>query len=201
MMHRRHVLGIAAALVVARPPIVRAEGEDAMTAALFHDPDTPILGNPNGDVAVVEFFDYRCPYCRRSAADLDTLAAEDSGVRLVMKEWPILGAKSVEAARGALAAHLQGQYAAVHWRLMQGEVQAGRDGLSELARDLGLDMARYEADRDSDRVTAMLARNDELASALGLTGTPGFVVGQAVIPGAVSLDTLRDLVAKARSEV
>ena len=197
MTDRRHALGgLAAGLAFALVRPARAGDLDDM---LLRDPDTPVLGNPAGDVTVVEFFDYRCPYCRQSAQAVHDLIAGDAGVRVLMKEWPILGKKSVIAARGALAAHRQGRYADFHWSIMLGDGDTGRDRVVALAGDLGLDLAAFEADMESEAVTAMLARNDRVATGLGLTGTPGFVVGQRVVPGAVPLDTLRDFVAEARS--
>jgi protein-disulfide isomerase len=199
---RRHAIGALAAAALAPLGGRRGRAQEGLDleAAVFDDPDTPVLGNPSGDVPVVEFFDYRCPYCRRSARGLHDLIAEDSGVRLLMKEWPILGRDSVEAARGALAAHRQGRYGEVHWRLMLEEGDVGRERLWALASELGLDLARFEADVESDLVAAAIARNDAVATALGFTGTPAFIVGRALVPGAVSSDVLRELVAKARSE-
>jgi protein-disulfide isomerase len=166
---------------------------------LFHDPDSPALGNPDGDVTIVEFFDYRCPYCRRVAPDLEALLAEDPGVRLVFKEWPILGRASVEAARAALAAHFQGHYAAVHHALMAGDIDADADDIVDFAVSLGADPAALRDAMGSDRVSQALIANNELADALHFTGTPGFVVNDRLVPGAVSLDQLRAIVADVRT--
>lgn len=173
--------------------------EEAMFAALFEDPETPVLGNPDGDVTIVEFFDYRCPYCRRVAPAVAALLAEDPGIRLVLKEWPILGPKSVEAARAALAAHGQGHYAAVHEALMAGTLDVDAQAIVAFAAERGADPEAMRLDMDSDRVTRLLVMNDRLAAALRFTGTPAFVIGEQTVPGAVPIEMLREMVAAARA--
>lgn len=189
-------------LIVATLAVVAPAGalDDAeIQRLLFESPESPVLGNPDADVTIVEFFDYRCPYCRRVAPDLAALLDEDAGVRIVFKEWPILGRASVAAARAAIAAHLQGHYEAVHHALMTGEVDADADDIVDFAAALGADADRMRDDMGSDAVTGMLIANDELARALGLTGTPAFVVGDRMVPGAVSLDELKAIVADIRA--
>jgi protein-disulfide isomerase len=173
--------------------VVRTRREE-----LLHDPGSPVGGNPAGTVTVVEFFDYRCPHCRRMAPVVRALAAEDATVRLVFKEWPILGEESVIAARAALAAAAQGRYVEAHDRLMRASGPLTAPRVVQTLVELGLDEARLRRDMEGPEVAATITRAHALAQTLGLDGTPAFVVGDDVIMGAVDLDTLRTLVARAR---
>ena len=165
--------------------------------ALFVDADAPVLGNPAGDVTVVEFFDYHCGYCKRSAPALSALLASDPGVRVVMKEFPILGPDSVLAARSALAAGRQGRYQAFHDAMFSAE-QLDPAGIEAIAVALGLDMDRFRRDRDDAATAAMLDNNAAVAAALGIQGTPAFIVGDQLVPGAVDANTLAALVQAVR---
>lgn len=176
--------------------------QQAITAQrerLTADPDDPIAGNPDGGVIVVEFFDYRCPYCKSVAQDMiDTLEAEGD-VRVVFKEYPILGPDSVYAARAALAANRQGQYLPFHAALMNHKGALDRAAVLAVAAGVGIDTDLLEADMERPEVAAILDRNMALGAALQIGGTPAFVVGDTLVPGAVDMNTLRDLVAKARN--
>jgi protein-disulfide isomerase len=165
---------------------------------LYRDPDAPVLGNPAGDVTVVEFFDYRCPYCKTVAPTLAQLLNEDSGLKLVLKEFPILGPDSVVAARAALAAQAQGKYAALHAALLRHRGAFDETVITRLATDAGLDTTRLKTDMAKPEIDAMIERNKALGRALSLTGTPAFVIGEHVVPGAVDFETLKLLVAEAR---
>lgn len=167
---------------------------------IFDDPATPVGGNKEGDVSLVEFFDYQCPYCKRVQPALDQLAQKDKGLRLVYKEFPILGPASVVAARAALAAQLQGKYDAFHTAMMARTGHITDAAVYEVAQSVGIDMARLKRDMGSPQVKADLKANRDLAHTLDITGTPAFVIGRHVIPGAISLDDLRQLVADARKE-
>jgi protein-disulfide isomerase len=161
--------------------------------------DDPVAGNPDGAVTVVEFFDYRCPYCKAVAKDmLETLEAEGD-VRIVFKEFPILGPDSQLAAKAALAANLQGKYVAYHQAMMEHKGSLDRDAIFAIAGDVGLDVVRLEQDMESPEVATVIARNLALADALDIGGTPAFVIGDTLVPGAVDMQTLKDLVAKARN--
>lgn len=157
----------------------------------------PALGDLSGAVTVVEFFDYRCGYCKRS---LDAVrgALSRAGVRLQMREYPILGDESVRAARAALAAARQGAYEAAHFALM--EHGGGFDAMAivSIMRGLGLDTDRLTADMESDEIDALIDANRELAARLGVTGTPAFLVlgpgGVQVSPGAVDADRLARMI-------
>ena len=180
---------------------MQAGQRDAVAAnqeQLYRDRDAPVLGNPKGDVTVVEFFDYRCPYCKQVAPSLARLLEEDGKLRLVLKEFPILGPDSVVAARAALAAHAQGKYAPMHAALLGHRGNFDDAVVAKIAGDAGLDVARLKSDMAKPEIAAMIERNKALAHELSLTGTPAFIIGDRVVPGAVDLETLKLLVADAR---
>jgi protein-disulfide isomerase len=167
---------------------------------LTDDPDSPIGGNPDGDVTVVEFFDYQCPYCRAVAPDLNRLVDGDDGVRVVYKEFPILGPVSHYAARAALAAHRQGRYEPFHHTLMSEPDRLSEERVLAIAGDVGLDLDRLHRDMDDPEIGAALERTRQLAAALGINGTPAFVVGEEIVPGAIGLDEMRELGRRARED-
>lgn len=178
---------------------------DAQTAlvtqnkdALFNDPATPVAGNPMGDVTVVEFFDYHCPYCKAVASPLNQLIQEDKGVRLVLKEFPILGQDSILAAQAALAAVAQGKYWELHQGLMEHRGQFDMEVIKSIAAKAGLDPKKLEADMQSDKIQPALSANHALAKTLDISATPTFVIGDQVVEGAVPLEQLKDLIKKAR---
>ena len=171
----------------------------ASRAALTQDPDTPVMGNPEGDVTIVEFFDYKCPYCKRAAGTLKEVVASDGNIRLVMKEFPILGPQSIKAARAALAVARQGKYEEFHWALMTEPGDMSDPHIRQVARTVGVDVDRMMADMDSPEIQAMIARNHDLAQALQINGTPAFVIGDTLIPGAVDRKTIERLVAQVRA--
>ena len=165
---------------------------------LFSDPEAPVAGNPDGAITLVEFFDYRCGYCRRVKPTVETLLAENDDLRFVFKEFPILGPESTEAARAALAARSQGNYEAFHWALMEAEGSFDRDHILSVARSVGLDVVRLTRDMEEPALDALIERNAALANALGIGGTPAFVIGDRVIGGALPLDHFRAAIADAR---
>ena len=165
---------------------------------IFNDPAAPVGGNAAGDVTLVEFFDYNCPYCRRVAPTVADLEEADPNLRIVYKEYPILGPGSQFAARAALASRRQGKYVPFHNALMQATDQVTEATVMETAREVGLDTEQLRADMQDPANQAAIARNLQLADALGINGTPSFVIGDRVVPGAVELRTLQGLVARAR---
>jgi protein-disulfide isomerase len=171
-------------------------------APLFSSPHQVTLGNPNGDVTLVEFFDYSCGFCKRALPDLLTLLKDDPKLKIVLKELPILGPGSLDAARVAVAVRMQdpgGQkYIAFHQELLGGPGPASREKAFAAAKDQGLDMARLEQDAAADEVGSTLKENVQLASAVGITGTPGYVIGKDVILGAVGVTGLKQQIARAR---
>lgn len=167
---------------------------------LERSPTSPVIGNPDGDVTVVEFFDYRCPYCKRVHPVVVELIKTDPKVRVVLKELPILGPESVLATRAALAVHLTqpAKYRAFLDALLDDKGRVTREHLAEVARGAGIDVQAMEKAMNDPRIERTIAENMGLAEALGINGTPAFVVGRDLAPGAVDLETLRGLVAKAR---
>jgi protein-disulfide isomerase len=170
----------------------------AKQAQIFNDPDAPVAGNPQGDVTLVEFFDYRCGYCKQVAPALAQLLKSDGKLRFVFKELPILGPDSIVAARGALAARLQDKYVPMHEALIRHRGSFDEQTVLRIASEVGLDVARLKADMAKPELNAIVEKNRQLARDLAINGTPAFVIGDKVIPGAVDLNTLRKLVADAR---
>jgi protein-disulfide isomerase len=175
----------------------KAIGENA--DALFRSPLAYAGGNPQGDVTVVEFFDYNCGYCRRALPEIVKLMDGDEKVRLVLKELPIFGEDSEAAARGALAALKQGKYFEMHQKLYADSGKADKAKVLRAASELGLDVAQLEKDMESEEVKKALDETRELAQKLGLQGTPYFLIGDQSIPGAP--DDLHDQLAKKVAEV
>lgn len=172
----------------------------AHATEVFQDPDSPVGGNPNGDVTLVEFFDYNCPYCRTMAPLMTQAEAADPKLRIVYKEFPILGPTSVFAAKAALAANKQGKYVAFHRALFQVRGQVDEGKVLEVAGAVGLDVARMKSDMQDTAIESNLGKNGKLAEALHITGTPGFVIGDEVTTGATTgLDALQALIGKGRS--
>jgi protein-disulfide isomerase len=163
-------------------------------AALFNSSHQVVLGNPQGNVTMVEFFDYNCGYCKRALLDTLSLLKTDSNLKLVLKEFPVLGAGSVAAAHVAIAARMQDssgtKYLEFHRKLLEGRGQADQVHALAIAKDVGFDMARLEKDMDSDEVKQTINENIKLAAALGVTGTPSYVVGTELVVGAVGLEAL-----------
>ena len=165
---------------------------------LLDDPTSPVGGNPDGDVTLVEFFDYRCAYCRRVVSSMRALLEEDSGLRVVFKELPVLGPDSVRAARAALASRRQAGYVPFHFALMTTD-DLSLQGIRAAAEAVGLDPDRLEADMAAPEVLAAIQANYALANELGIEGTPAFVIGDQLIPGAVDKGRLEQLIDEARS--
>lgn len=165
---------------------------------LLNDPASPVGGNPDGDVTLVEFFDYRCAYCRRVVSSMRALLDEDRDLRVVFKELPVLGPDSERAARAALASRRQGGYVPFHFALMAAE-DLSLQGIRAAAEAVGLDPDRLEADMAAPEVNAAIQANYALANELGIEGTPAFVIGTQLIPGAVDKARLEQLIREARS--
>lgn len=161
---------------------------------LERDPNAPVLGNPDGDVTVVEFFDYNCPYCRRAMGPVQGLLDMDPNVRLVYREWPILGDGSVFAARAALASRQQGKYEAFHWALMGMKGRAEEASVLRVASEVGLDIDQLQRDMEAPEIEEHIMTSMELSQALGFSGTPSFVIGDNLVPGLVEQTKLMELV-------
>ncbi|WP_336072123.1 DsbA family protein [Nitratireductor rhodophyticola] len=182
---------------------VRSQAILAETDSLYRTKDDVVLGNPDGDAALVEFFDFNCGYCKRAAPDVEALVAEDPKLRIVLKDFPILGPGSVEAAKVALSVkRIAGDAAArdFHVRLMgmRGQINANR--ALDLTEEMGLDRVKLSEEMATPAVEAIIASNLALAQRLGLTGTPSFVVGDQIIEGAVGKEPLADAIKAVRQK-
>jgi protein-disulfide isomerase len=165
---------------------------------VFRDPNSPVGGNLNGDATLVEFFDYNCPYCRQMTPIMTKAEEDDSLLRVVYKEFPILGPNSTFAARAALAAHKQGKYVAFHRALYKVRGAVDPNKTMEVAATLGLDVARLKTDMEDPTIQAAIDKNLALAQALRINGTPGFVIGDQILRGATDLKTLQAWIRTAR---
>ena len=165
---------------------------------IFNDPEAPIGGNPEGDVTLVEFFDYNCPYCRKAAPIVAEAAEADEGLRIVYKEFPILGPGSDFAARAALAAHRQGKYEPFHQALMAHSGAVDKTSTLEIAAEVGLDVEQLKRDVEDPAIAAAIGRNLALARDLRITGTPSFVAGDEIVRGLVDLTAMQGLIGDAR---
>ena len=173
--------------------------ENAQT--IFNSPRNVTLGNKNGDVTFVEFFDYNCGYCKRAMSDMLDLLKTDPKLKVVLKEFPVLSEGSVEAAKVAVAVRMQdsgAKYLDFHQRLLGGRGPADKARALAAAKDAGLDMARIEKDMASPEARATIEENFKLAESMGMNGTPSYVIGKQVVVGAIGLDGLKEKIALAR---
>jgi len=205
-LYRSLALVLVAAVLALAParaaPADDAGADKALTReAVLRDADNPVLGNPDGDITIVEYFDYQCPYCRKVAPVLAQVMREDPKLRVVLKDWPILGAPSRYAARLVLAAGFQGKYQAAHEALIGRAGRLTEAGADEALAAGGVDLARAKADLDAnkDRIDALLRRNDLQAQAFGFRGTPAFIVGTFRVPQALTAEQFKQAIADARA--
>jgi protein-disulfide isomerase len=168
---------------------------------LLADPMSPVGGNPDGEVTLVEFFDYNCPHCRAVGPSVTALLQGNPDVRFVYKEFPTLAPSSRFAAQAALAARRQSPelYTAFHHALMKAEGRLAEDGVVQIAREAGVDVDRMRADMQDPAINQSIDKNIQLARALGVTGTPTFIIGDALLVGAKPLEQLESAVSDARS--
>ncbi|MFL9498603.1 DsbA family protein [Rhodopseudomonas palustris] len=169
---------------------------------IYNSPRGVTVGNKNGDVTMVEFFDYNCGYCKRAMTDMMELMKDDPNLKVVLKEFPVLGPPSVEAAQVAIAVRMQDptgkKYLDFHQKLLGGRGQADKARALAAAKDAGLDPAKIEKDMNSPEVRATIEESFKLAESMGMNGTPSYVIGKQVVVGAVGLDTLRQKINTAR---
>jgi protein-disulfide isomerase len=195
-------LAVIAAVGPVRSAFAGPQPVDA--ASIFNDPAAPVTGNPKGDVTIVEFSDYNCPFCKRSAAALEKLVKDDGGIRVVHKDWPVLTEASLFGARMALAAGYQGKYETAYQALMQiPGMKISQDRMLDAVKASGVDMARLQDDlkthaRDID---GLLDHNSTQAEALGLQGTPAFLIGPYLVPSALGYDDFKQAIAEAREKM
>ena len=181
----------------------QAAQRDALSARakdLYERPGDPFIGNPDAPITLVEFFDYRCGYCKRVLNDVVAVVEANDDVKVVFKEFPILGEASVIASRVALAVNLVApeKYGEFHKKAMSGRGSYSESALLQLADAMGIDAAAVKAKINSDEVSAAIIANHELAEQLGIRGTPAFVIGDQVIPGAISRSALEQLIKQQR---
>lgn len=178
--------------------IAKKEVLSSQRDLLERDPNAPVLGNPEGDVTIVEFFDYNCPYCRRVKPEVKAMIEADPNIRLVYREWPILGEGSVFAAKAALAARNQGKYDDFHWAMMGVKGRANEASVLRVAREIGLDIDKLRKDMEAPEVQEHFDTSMRLTQALGFNGTPSFVIGDNLVAGFVERSELAKLVTELR---
>ena len=197
------LLGAGAALlgVAALPRSASAHNDDVLTEALvLRDPEIPAAGNPDGDINIVEWFDYNCPYCRKIAPEIAQVVQDDGKVRLVLKDWPILGEVSKITARMALAAKYQDKFMQAHEAMIGVSSRLTEARARELVAAAGIDMDRLNRDlaTNAKTIDAILARNHAQAEAFGFRGTPSFIVGKFRIPGILTMAEFEMVIKDAR---
>jgi protein-disulfide isomerase len=199
---RRQMLGWlgGAAALGATTRLASAQGEEPSEAAVLHDPDIPVAGNPEGDIAIVEWSDYQCPYCRKLEPELQQVVQDDGKVRWLRKDWPILGPVSVVAARTALACKFQDKYDKAHDAMMGINSKLTEPRIYELLAGAGVDVDRAKRDLASNAkaIDDILKRNNAQAEALGFSGTPAFIVGKFRVPGVLTMAQFEQVIADAR---
>jgi protein-disulfide isomerase len=205
---RRDALGLLGAGVAVlgtgiAPRSARAEDDEekVLTEALvLRDPEIPVAGNVDGDITIVEWFDYNCPYCRKLEPELRQVVQDDGKVRLVLKDWPILGPVSKVAARMALAAKYQDKFLKAHEAMIGVNSKLTEPRLGELLAAAGIDMDRLNRDltANAKAIDAILARNNDQAKAFGFNGTPSFIVGKFRVPGVLTMAEFEMVLADAR---
>jgi protein-disulfide isomerase len=197
------MLGAGAAMlgIGAAPALAEGDDETVLTEALvLRDPDIPVAGNANGDVTIVEYFDFNCPYCRKLEPELRQVVQDDGKVRLVLKDWPILGPVSVAAARMALATKYQDKYVVAHDALFAISSKLTEPRIHELLAAAGIDVDRAARDLETNAkaIDAILARNNDQATAFEFKGTPSFIVGKFRVPGVLTMAEFEEVIADAR---
>lgn len=178
-----------------------ASGQEPRQSMIWHDPEVPVGGNPDGDVTIVTFFDYNCPFCKRTVEPMNKIVRADGKVRVVYKDWPILAATSVYGAKLALAAKFQGKYLEAHHALMGLTRRPTEDDMHVAVAAAGVDMKRLdtEARAHGEAITALLTRNNAQAEELGLRGTPAFLIDPFLIPAALDEAGFRQVISDARA--
>jgi protein-disulfide isomerase len=197
------VLGAGAVMLGLAPGSALAQSDDekVLTEALvLRDPDIPVAGNAAGDITIVEYFDYQCPYCRKIEPELRQVVQDDGKIRLVLKDWPILGPVSVIAARMVLASKYQDKFLGAHEALIGVSSKLTEPRIRELLAGGGIDVDRLDRDlaTNAKAIDAILARNNDQATAFGFRGTPSFIVGKFRVPGVLTMAQFEQVIADAR---
>jgi protein-disulfide isomerase len=193
---------IALGLGFAPKAALAAGGEETVLteALVLRDPDIPVAGNVDGDISIVEYFDYQCPYCRKIEPELRQVVQDDGKVRLIWKDWPILGPVSVVASRMALASRYQDKYIQAHEALMAVNSKLTEPRIREVMAGAGIDIDRLNRDlaANAKAIDTLLARNNDQAEAFGFKGTPSFIVGKFRVPGILTMEEFGQVIADAR---
>jgi protein-disulfide isomerase len=196
------LLGAGAVMLGIAPEAALAQSEEnVLTEALvLRDPEIPVAGNADGDISIVEYFDYQCPYCRKIDPELRQVVQDDGKVRLVLKDWPILGPVSVVASRMALACKFQDKFIKAHEALIGVSSKLTEPRIGELLAAAGIDVDRATRDlaTNAKAIDAIIARNNDQASAFGFKGTPSFIVGKFRVPGILTMAEFDQVIADAR---
>jgi protein-disulfide isomerase len=203
-LNRRRLLGslgVSALGLSALSVPALAESDDVLTEALvLRDPDIPVAGNAGGNISIVEYFDYQCPYCRKVEPELRQVVHEDGKVRLVWKDWPILGPMSVTAARMAQASKYQDKFVEAHDALIAINAKLTEPKIREALAGGGVDIDRLDRDlaTNESAISTTLARNNDQATAFEFRGTPAFIVGKFRVPGVLTMAQFTQVIADAR---
>ena len=195
------LLGAGAGAAAIAPRRSLAQRDEVLTEALvLRDPEIPAAGNLAGDITIVEYFDYQCPYCRKVEPELRQVVQDDGKVRLVFKDWPVLGPASVTAARMALASKYQDKFIQAHDALIAVNSKLTEARIREVLAGAGIDLDRLDKDlaSNSSAIDAVLARNDDQAAAFEFRGTPSFIVGKFRVPGVLTMAQFGQAIADAR---
>lgn len=205
-LSRADVEGIVRDFIVNNPQLILSSVDDyqkrtmeeQQTAAvksnqdrLYRNERSPFIGNEKGDVTIVEFFDYNCGYCKKVLPEIEALVKEDKNVKIVFKELPILGPSSELAAKWALAAHRQNKYFEFHSRLMKHQGQINADVLTRVASEAGLNIDKAREDAEGTEILIALEQNRGLAAQMNINGTPAFVLGEEIVPGALPISEMK----------
>ena len=194
---------VMAAMIGALSAAAFGEGANDILSrdAVLRDPEIPVLGNPQGDLTVVEYFDYQCPYCKKLAPEIAQVVREDGNIRLILKDWPIFGSVSKSAAQLALAAKYQSKYQEAHDALIGATEKLSDAKIPELLTKAGIDVEKAKQDLQAHQkaIDDLLVRNDDQADAFGFEGTPGFIVGFFRVPGVVEMNVFKQIIADARA--
>ena len=196
------LVGVGALGAGMAPRLALAQSDETVLteALVLRDPDIPVTGNPDGDITIVEYFDYNCPYCRKIAPEIRQVVQDDGKVRLVLKDWPILGEVSVVASRMALACKYQDKFIQAHDALIGISSKLTEPRIRELLAGAGIDVDRATRDlaTNAKAIDAIIARNGDQALAFGFKGTPSFIVGKFRVPGILTMAQFDQVIADAR---
>jgi protein-disulfide isomerase len=195
------VFTAAASLELPQAKAQSANEDPLSSDSILRDPSIPVEGNSKGDITIVEYFDYRCPYCKKVNPVLRQVIQDDGHVRLVFKDWPVFGHVSIYAARLGLAAKYQNKYAQAHEALISAKEKLSEKNVQTTLAQAGIDVDRAQHDLAANQndIDAILARNHEQATALGFEGTPAFIIGHFRVPGALDEANFKKAIADARA--